>query len=446
MKKYLTGLLLFFYFASYSQVTDQTLSFSIKQAVDYAFEHQMDVLNAQLDADIAKTQAKEIVGMGLPQISASFDIKDYVEIPTSLIPADFFGGEPGTYQAIKFGTRYNATAGVSASQLIFEPSYIVGLQAARTIKELSRKNVDRTKIETAAAVTKAYYMVLLMNDRRQVLEANVSRLQKYSSDVKAMYENGFVEQIDVDRIQVAFNNITSEKENFNRIVKTLEDALKFQMGLSPQSQIVLTDSLDKQAIKNITISLDKADPEKRIEYSLLKTQEQLQEYNIKRYKSQYFPSIVAYGSLNANAQRSKFNFFDNSYRWYPIGLIGATLSINLFDGFTREAKINHEQLSLRKIKNQLTSFSNGVELQVASSRSTLANALTSLNSQEKNLQLAENVNRTTKIKYDQGIGSNLELLNSETSLKEAQSNYFNALYDALIAKIDVDKALGNFKY
>ncbi len=446
MKKYLTGLLLFFYITSFAQGNDSTLTFSIKQAVDFAFEHQIDVLNAQLDADIAKTQAKEIVGMGLPQLSASFDVKDYVEIPTSLIPAEFFGGEPGTYQAIKFGTRYNATAGVSASQLIFEPSYLIGVQAAKTIKELSRKNVDRTKIETAVAVTKAYYMVLLMNDRRKVLDANVSRLQKYSSDVKAMYENGFVEKIDVDRIQVAFNNITSEKENFNRIVKSLEDALKFQMGLSPQNEIILTDSLDKQAIKDITISLEKSSPEKRIEYSLLKTQEQLQEYNIKRYKAQYFPSLVAYGSLNANAQRSRFNFFDNSYRWYPIGLIGATLSINLFDGFAREAKINHEQLNLRKIKNQITSFTNVVELQVTSNKSTLANALTSLKSQEKNLELAENVNRTTKIKYDQGIGSNLELLNSETSLKEAQSNYFNALYDALIAKIDVDKALGIFKY
>jgi outer membrane protein TolC len=446
MKKSITGLLLAFSLAAFSQSSDQAMQFSIKQAVDYSFEHQVDVLNAQLDNEIAKAQVKEVIGMGLPQLSASFDLKDYIEIPTSLIPAEFFGGPAGSFAAIKFGTRYNATAGVNASQLIFEPSYLVGVQAAKTVKELSRKNVDRTKLEAAVAVTKAYYMVLLMRDRKKVIDANVTRLEKYNSDVKAMYDNGFVEKIDADRIQVAYNNILSEKENFERIVTTLENTLKFQMGLSPSTNIILTDSLNADAMKNLSISLDKAAPEKRIEYSLLKTQEQIQLYNVKRYKAQYLPSLVAYGSINANAQRPTFTVFDPSYRWFPVGLIGATLSINLFDGLTRENKIRHENLNLRKIKNQLTAFSNGVELEVSSSRSNLASAIASLNTQGRNLDLAENVNKTSKIKYDQGVGSNLELLTSETALKEAQSNYFNALYDAIIAKIDLDKALGNFTY
>ena len=207
MKKPLIALLMLISLGAHSQGPDNVMQFSIKEAIDFSFQHQKDVLNSQLDVEIANSQVKETIGMGLPQISASFDVKDYVKIPVSLIPAEFFGGEAGTYEAVQFGTQWNATAGLSASQLIFEPSYLVGVQAAKTFKELSIKNHDRTKLETAVSVTKAYYMVLLMRDRKNVIDANVSRLQKYNSDIKAMFENGFVEKVDVDRIQVTYNNV-----------------------------------------------------------------------------------------------------------------------------------------------------------------------------------------------------------------------------------------------
>jgi outer membrane protein len=446
MKKPLIALLLLISLGAHSQGTDNVMQFSIKEAIDFSFQHQKDVLNSQLDVEIANSQVKETIGMGLPQISASFDVKDYVKIPVSLIPAEFFGGEAGTYAAVQFGTQWNATAGLNASQLIFEPSYLVGVQAAKTFKELSVKNHDRTKLETAVSVTKAYYMVLLMRDRKNVIDANVSRLEKYNSDIKAMFENGFVEKVDMDRIQVTYNNVISEQEKFQRLIEITEGNLKLQMGLPQASTINLTDSLNAEEIKTIGISLDKASPEKRIEYALLKTQEKIQEYNVKRYKAQYLPSLVAYGNLSTTAQRTEFNIFDPAYKWYPVGIIGATLSLNLFDGLQRENKIRHEKLSLRKIKNEITYFEDAIELQVTSARSSLANAISALKIQEQNLELANSVTNTSKIKYDQGVGSNLEVLNAETSLKEAQSNYFNALYDAIIAKIDLDKSLGNFKY
>jgi outer membrane protein len=175
-------------------------------------------------------------------------------------------------------------------------------------------------------------------------------------------------------------------------------------------------------------------------------QEKIQEYNIKRYKVQYLPSLIAYGSLSASAQRSKFNIFNQEYKWFPTGVIGATLSLKLFDGFQREYKIRHEKLSLKKIKNEIDYFEDAIELQVSSARSALANSISALKLQEQNLELANSVSKTSKIKYDQGVGSNLEVLNAETSLKEAQSNYYNALFDAIIAKIDLEKALGNFNY
>ncbi len=431
---------------AHSQGTDSVMQFSIKQAVDFSFENQKDVLNSQLDVQIAEYQVKETIGLGLPQISGEFDFKDFFEIPTTAIPGEFFGGEPGSFTTVQFGTQYNASAGLSASQLIFEPSYIVGVKAAKTFKDLSVQGLQNAKIETAVNVVKAYYRVLVVRDRKIVNDANVVRLKKYNEDIKSMYQNGFVEKVDMDRIQVTYNNALSEQEKSERLIKITEDNLKYVMGLPQASTIVLTDSLDREAVKKLEVSADKPTPEKRIEYSILKTQERIQEFNVQRYKAKYLPSLVAYGSYSTNALRSEMNIFDPAYRWYPTGIVGATLSLNIFDGMQRENKIRHEKLGLKKIQNDIDYFANTVELQVSNANSVLANAISSLNIQEQNLELANSVTKTSKIKYDEGIGSNLEILDAETSLKEAQSNYYMALYEAIVAKIELEKALGNLKY
>jgi outer membrane protein len=446
MKKLLTGLIILVSAVAQAQTKDSTYNFSVKDAVAFALQNQNEVLNASLQADIAVSKVRETVGIGLPQMSASFDVKDFEEIPTSLIPAEFFGGEPGTYAAIQFGTRWNATAGISASQILFDPSYIVGVQASKTYRELSEKNLARTKIETAVTVTKAYYLILLLKERQKVIDANISRMEKLFNDTKALYQNGFVEKIDLDRVTVAYNNVNSEKDKFKRMTEMSERNLKFQVGLPESATVVITDSLDAEAIKNLNVDAGNPDVSKRIEYSILKTQEQLQEFNLKRYKGQYLPSLIAYGSLTTSAQRTEFNIFKSGYRWYPTGVIGATLSLNIFDGLQKENRIRQEKLNLRIINNNLNNFNNAVTLEVTSARSALLDALSSLRTQDENLQLANSVSRTTKLKYDQGVGSNLEVMEAETSLKESQGNYFNALYDAVLAKINLEKALGNFNY
>lgn len=447
MKKIIGLLLLIFLLSqSYGQAPDTTMKLSIKQAVDYALTHQKDVLNAELDAEIAKAKVNETIGIGLPQLSGSFDIKDFEKIPTQLVPAEFFGGPAGTFAAVQFGTRWVATAGLNASQILFDPSYLVGVSASRTYRELSVKNLQRTRLETAVTVTKAYYSLLLIRERKKVIDINVTRLEKLFNDTKAMYANGFIEKIDLDRIQVTFNNILSEQEKIDRFVDLTERNLKFQMGLPDYVKVDITDSLDEVAIKNLSIEVGFPELSKRIEYSILKTQEQLQLYNIKRYKGQYLPSLYAYGSLQAVAQRQSFNIFESGNRWYPAGIIGATLSINLFDGLQKNYRIRQENLALKKVKNELSNFENTVVLEVTAARSSLRDALSSLRTQDENLELAQNVVKTTKLKYDQGVGSNLEVLDAEASLKEAQANYFNSLYEAIIAKINLDKSLGVFNY
>lgn len=447
MKKIFNSLLLLFISGALgAQSPDSSIRMSAKQAVAYALEHHKDVLNSRIDADISKAQVKEVIGIGLPQLNASFDVKDYIELPTSLIPAEFTGGKEGEFIALKFGTQWNATAGISASQLLFDPSYLVGVQATRTINELARKNVSRTEIETAVAVYKAYYNHLILKERQKAINSNVFRMKKLLDDTKALYENGFVEKLDRDRVQVAYNNMMSEQGKFERLNAFSLQLLKFQMGMPLSNQLETTDVIDAAAIKNQSIPLDKFDAGKRIEYSILKTQQRLQEYNMKRYKVGYYPSLVAYGSLNTSAQRNEFDIFDSDKRWYSMAVVGATLNLPLFDGFQKSAKIRQERLKLRKIDNELLNFEEAVNLQVQAQRDALMNALNALEVQEQNLSLSTDIYNTAKLKYEQGVGSNLEVMDAETGLKDSQANYYNALYEAAISRIELDKALGNISY
>src|SRR5258706_911640 len=437
--------LLVFLILQLSVGAQENSSFTLQQAIEYAYQHQSSALNAQLDEKIATARVKETAGIGLPQVSASFDAKDYFTMNYLFLGA-FAGGEPGTFVGFPITTpSYSATAGVQASQLLFDGTYLVGLQAAKTYRELSQKNMARTKIDIAVSVSRAYYSVLVNRERMKLLDANVTRVQKLRDDTKALYDNGFVEKIDHDRVALAYNNINTERENVTRLMKLSDYYLKFQMGMDINSSVTLSDSLSDEQIRNISVSAEKADVTKRVEYSLLQTQKRLMSLDVKRYKSNYLPSLVLYGTLFTTEQRPKFNIFDTGEKWYPTGFVGATLTWSLFDGLQREKKIQQAKMSLQKTENDLMNTSNALSLEAETNRTQLLNSLASLNTQKENLDLANEVVRVSKLKYDQGVGSNLEVITAETSLREAQTNYYSALYDALVAKVDLDKALGNIK-
>jgi outer membrane protein len=426
--------------------TEAGKGFTLKEAQDYALKNNVNNLNASLDDAIARSYNKEIRGIGFPQINGSFDVKDFIEIPTSLIPAQFFGGPEGSFAPVKFGTKYNATAGLSASQIIFSSDYFLALKASKTLLELSYKSNDRTKIETQISVAKAYYAVLVYRERLKLMYANVERIRKLKDDTKALNENGFVEKIDMDRVELTFNNLLIEKEKVERLVGLTELALKFQMGMEINKAITLTDSLNLSApIDAIAATSNKPTYSNRIEYQLLENQEKLNHLELKRYRLNYLPSIAAYGSLSTQAQRTEFDIFDTKKGWYPTAVIGATLNLPIFDGFQKHYKSQQAKLKIQKTQNSLKSFESAMDLDVASASANLLNAQSSFNMQKKNIELAQNVYDVSKIKYTEGVGSNSEVVTAETSLKEAQTNYYSALYDYLIAKVDWDRANGNIK-
>lgn len=421
-------------------------SFSLQQAIDFAVKNQTHMINAGYDEQIAKQKVKETVGIGLPQISGSFDVKDFLEIPTSVIPAQAFNpfASPDEYMAVQFGTPYNATAGVDASQLVFSSEYLIGLQATKTYLELTRKATQRTRIELTVTVTKAYYSVLLNEERMKLLDANVARLKKLSEDTQTLNSNGFVEKIDLDRVTVAYNNLLVEREKISRLMELGIRLLKFQMGMDQMATVALTDKLtDVKFMPDA--SAEKIDYGKRVEYSLMQTQKDLSQLQLKRFKMGYLPNLVIYGSATANAYRSKFDIFNTSKGWYPMVVIGGRLGVTLFDGLQNQHRIQQSKMEILKAENNMKMIRESIDLEISGAKTSLLNASVAVETQKKNIALAESIYKASKLKYEQGVGSNLEVMSAETGLKEAQTNYFSALYDALIAKVDYDKANGNIK-
>ncbi len=426
-----------------AQVKDTTASFSLQEAISYAQSHQVSIKNAQIDEQIAINTVKQTIGIGLPQVSANASFQDYLKVPTSLLPGEFFGA-PGTQIPVKFGVKYNSSIGLEANQLLFDGSYLVGLQASKTYKELSVKNTSRNRIETAIAVTKAYYSVLVSNEQLLLIDANLERLKKSLNDTEQMFKNGFVEKIDVDRLKVLNNNLLTERENVIRLLALNVNLLKFQMGMTIDSKLTLTDKIANIDITKTPLLGDSQAFNKRIEYSLLATQKKLNDLDVKRYKSLFLPSLSAFGSTSANFQDNKFsNLYDTRF---PTTVVGLRLSIPLISGGQKLYQLRNAKLAVLKTENELVNLQNGINLEISQAQTVYFNGQQSLENQKRNMELAKEVLRVTKIKYDQGVGSSLEVTTAETSLKEAQNNYINALYDMLINKVNLDKALGNINY
>lgn len=425
-------------------------SFSLQQAIDYAYKNSPNYLNAEQDLKYAVYKKNEVLGVGLPQVSASVDFKDYITLPTSLFPLSAFSplAPKDAYQAVKFGLQYSATAGINASQLLFSADYLFGVKAAKEYVNLSKINIQRSKSELVSQVSKAYYGVLVNRERMQLLDANIEKLGKSLSEVQAFNKQGFVELIDVERLEVAYNNLQVEKDKVSQLLIVGENLLKFQMGYKISDAIILSDSLNVGTDTKQEMSISNINVSNRTDFQLLNAQQELYNVDVRRLKWGYLPTLVAYGAFQYNTQRPNANIFetDNSSvikKWYPMNLVGITLNLNLFDGMQRHYKIQQAKITSLKNQNNLKNLELGAQLEASVAGISYNNALKSLNANKRNMDLAQHVYDVAQKKYAQGVGTNLEIINAQTSLREAETNYYNSLYDMLIYKTDYLKATGN---
>lgn len=447
IKFFLTGMCCCIFFISRAQQKNaqlQIYSFTAKEAVDYAMSHAVQVRNAMLDIKIQEQTNKGITAAALPHINGTVSLTDYLSIATQLIPAEFTGGPAGTYIPIKFGTKYSGNYGANLQQILFDGQVFVGLQARKAAIENSELTADVTKEQIKANVYKIYYQLAVAKRQIGTLDANISNYEKLLHDTKEIYKNGFAEKLDVDKVQVQLSNLETQKLKAQNQVNAGKEGLKFLMNVPQQDEIMLTDTLSDEELKSGILDAD-YNYEDRKEFQLLENSIELGKFNVKRYQLSKIPALSFSANVNQNAQRNKFDFFKGSEPWYTTSFISFTLSIPIFDGGTRNANIQTAKLNLMKMNNQLDQLKSSIDNDIYQSRINMKSALTTMDLQKKNIELAQQVYNSTKLKYDQGLGSNQEISTAQADLVTAQNNYYSSLYDAVIAKIDYLTASGKLQ-
>jgi len=443
-KKALLSVLLIVIIGSFQNIKSQTSGpdFSLPEAIQYGLEHNVQLKNAKLDISESKKSVTELMANGLPQINASVGYTNYLSLPTSLIPAEFFGGQPGEFVELSFGVKHNLTATVNASQMIFDGSYLIGLKASRMYVEMTRKQSRQSERDISMNISKAYYLALISHKAYLLTLDNQKNISKMLNETQAMYNNGLIESIEVDRLKLSKANIDAQIKSLRRKDVFAKQLLKFQMGMNLQDSINLSDSLTGLFDPDSDLLNKSFDESDRIEFTLLDMQEQLTEMNVKRYRAMYLPTLSVNAAYQQNAQRDQFDFLKSNQPWFQTALVGVNLNIPIFDSFRKRSTVQKEQINLMKLHNSKSQLSQSLSIEVSKARIDYLNALEQFTTQQGNLDLARHILDVATTKYREGVGSSLEINNAQSTLLQTQNQYINAIYNLLIAKTDLEKALG----
>ena len=441
MKKLISGVTVILLLSGSAAWAQQANEFSVKQAADYGLKNAVQVKNALLDVLIQQQLNRDITSAAYPDIKATGSFNDYLNIPTSLLPGEFFGGAAGTFIPVKFGTKYSATGGVALNQLLFDGQVFVGLQARKTSIDARQKAAEVTQENIKANIYKIYYQLVVSKTQIDLLDANIVRLQKLDHDTREIYKNGFAEKVDVDKLTVQIANLQTEKLKALNSVANGYMGLKVLMGMPIKDSLVLTDTLSDTQIKENILESSNYKYNDRKEYQLLELTNKLNTYNIKRYKLSQIPTLSLNANYNKQAQRTAFDFLKKG-DWFTTSYIGLSLNVPMFKGFSTRAKIAKSKLELQQTQNQLEGLKINIDNDVEVAKNNFTTAAATMDYQKQNMALAELVYEQTKKKYEIGTGSATEINTAQVELKTAQTNYISALYDAIIARVDLLKATG----
>lgn len=437
---------------------------SAKEAAELALKQRAEILNAYIDVKNQEAFNKEVTGLALPQVMGNIALGKNFNIPVTVLP-DFISpsvynvlenegvkdgsGNPiawdgviGTFPA-QFGVPWQASLQASVKQILFQPEVFIALRAREGAMELYQSRLKVAEDSIKFSVFNVYFGVLVGEKGLQYAKESQLRLQQLLKEQEQLFKNGFIEKLDIEKTQVNLNNITTRVISIQNTVSTSYAGLKFALAIPQADSLHLTDQLTDDWIKENVFSMENDFTyEMRNEIVALEKSQALQELQVKRYKMAALPSVAAQWNLATSAQRKRFNFFDTGDRWFFSNVLGMNISVPITDGFQRHNKMKQAQYSLDKTRNTMNQFKQAIDFQVINARTSLSSAIAALNNQEENKVLAEKVFNSTKIKYAQGLGSSFEVLQSETDLQNALGSYYQALYNAGIARIAYMRALG----
>ncbi len=415
--------------------------FSVKEAIDYGAKHSVQAKNALLDYRIQEQTNRSVTSQALPQVTGSIGATDNLQIPTTLIPGEFVGQPSGTFVPLQFGTKFNTNFGVTLKQVLFDGQVFVGLQARQTALDFYLKSSEVTEQMLRVNIYKVYYQLLLSRTQMELIDANITRADELLHNTNELFKNGFAEKLDVDKASVQLANLQTEKISTTFSIDNGYLGLKVLLGMPIRDSLLLTDTLTYEMVRGITLAENVYEYRDRRDYQLLELNRSLNEFDIKRYRKMYIPTISLTANYGQNAYSSDFTPFKKDI-WYPSSYVGLNINVPIFDGFYKDANIKKSTYEMEQTENKMEALKINIDDDVKESQLRYTAAMQTLDFQKKNMDLAESVYDQTKKKFEQGLGSNTEITTAQSDLRGAQTNYFLALYNAVVAKIDYQNAIG----
>lgn len=427
-------------------------SFSMEEAMDYAANHSYAIVQSNVDVAVSQSKVKETTAIGLPQLSAEGTFNNYINIPTQVVPADAFTfpgmppAEPGAVTELQFGNKYNVTGGINASQLIFDGSYFIGLKASKAYLDYALLGREKTQIDVRNDVAQTYFNALAAEENIAAIRDNLKNMEVIFSETNAMYEAGFLEKLDADQVRLLRSNIENQLEYAENQRRNVVNLLKFQMGIPVSDSVVLTDSLETmvelQTSENLEMVNRPLDLESHIDYRTISMGATLSKLSMQNEKARYYPRLSAFFTHSENLFSNEFEFFGGNAKWYPTTIWGLNLSVPIFTSFMTRQKVRQAKFEMERLESQKVQIAQSLQMQNLNARANYTNSLERYITEKENLELAEEIVNTTRIKYNEGLASSTDLTQAENQYVQTLGNYINTTLQLFNAKIELERSLG----
>ncbi|NEW79839.1 MAG: TolC family protein [Gelidibacter sp.] len=428
---------------SFTANAQEINSLSLQQAIDYALKNSYATINAERDIDIAKKKKWETTTIGLPQISAKIDYQNWIKQQVSLLPAEFFGGNPGEFEEISFGTKHNMNAAATLNQLIFDGSYLVGLQSAKTYLKISENAKEKTELGIREAAINAYGNVLLSEESILIIEKNIKTLEKNLEETNQIFQNGFIEEENVEQLKITLSSVKSQLSKTKNLKTIAYKMLNITLGMDINTSVILTDSLENLAKENIKLAFLSTNLtiENHIDYKIAKNTEKANELFVKLEQSKALPTLKSFVNFGYAGYGQEFDFMKKEQKWFDYSLLGVSLDIPVFSSFARSARTQQAKIELEKAKTNLTETKQKLFLLLESAKTNYNFSIEEYETSKQNLSLAERIENKQQIKFFEGISTSFELLEAQRQLYTMQQNYLQAMLNVIANKATLDNAL-----
>ena len=415
-------------------------SFSLEDAINYALQNNRLSKNATSDLEIANAKKWETIATGLPQISAFFDYSNNIKQPISLVPAEFFGGNPGEFAELSFGTKQTLDGSLTLRQLLFDGSYMIGLASIELFMDIAKKAKIKTDIEVKKATISAYGNALVSQERVEILKRNLENVKNNLKEINKIYDSGFTELENVEQLTISYSSLKNSLDYSIKLNKTSLNLLKLIIGFDIDKEIILEDNLTGLILKNtdLTMPIEDFDIEKNIDYQLALNNKKSQKTLFNLEKSKALPTLSAFITGGYDGNSDSFEFFKSSQKWYGYSFAGVTMSVPIFSSLRRSAKTQQAKLEYEKSKVDLLESKKTILIELDNANSEYQFALNSYNNSVESLRLAEKIEKKNQIKFLEGLISGLDLRQAQLQLYSIQNELLQSMVELITKKINLE--------